>query len=43
MKRNGDDYVDLFEGSYGTDKSHTAKVERYDHEAAGIELEFTVS
>jgi hypothetical protein len=43
MKRNGDDYVDLFEGSYGTDKPQTARVEKYDHEAAGIELEFTVS
>lgn len=43
MKRNGDDYVDLFEGSYGTDKPQKARVEKYDHESAGIELEFTVS
>jgi hypothetical protein len=43
MKRNGDDYIDLFEGSYGTDRPQTTKVERYDHEAAGIELEFRVS
>jgi hypothetical protein len=43
MKRNGDDYVDLFEGSYGTDKQQTARVEKYDHEAAGVELDFTVS
>jgi hypothetical protein len=43
MKRNGDDYVDLFEGSYGTDKEQTAKVDKYDHEAAGVELDFTVS
>jgi len=44
MKRNGDDYVDLFEGSYGTDKPQKARVEKYDHaELAGIELEFTVS
>ena len=43
MKRNGDDYVDLFEGSYGTDKPQTSRVEKYNHEAAGIELDFTVS
>ena len=43
MKRNGDDYVDLFEGSYGTDKPQRPRVEKYDHEAAGIELDFTVS
>jgi len=43
MKRNGDDYVDLFEGSYGTDRPQRARVENYDHEAAGIELELTVS
>lgn len=43
MKRNGDDYVDLFEGSYGTDKQQTTRVERHTHEAAGVELDFTVS
>jgi hypothetical protein len=43
MKRNGDDYVDLFEGSYGTDTPQTARVEKYDHESARVELEFTVS
>jgi hypothetical protein len=44
MKRNGDDYVDLFEGSYGTDKPQTARIEKCDHpDLAGIELEFTVS
>lgn len=43
MKRNGDDYVDLFEGSYGTDKAQISRVNKYDHEAAGIELDFTVS
>ncbi len=44
MKRNGDDFVDFFEGSYGTDKPQTARVEKYDHpDLAGIELEFTVS
>lgn len=44
MKRNRDDYVDLFEGAYGTDKPQTARVETYDHpDLAAIELEFTVS
>jgi hypothetical protein len=43
MKRNGDDYVDLFEGSYSTEKAQQGGVEKYDHEAAGIELELTVS
>jgi len=43
MKTNGDESVDLFEGSYGTDKVQQARVEKYDQEAAGIELEVTVS
>jgi hypothetical protein len=44
MKRNGDDYVDFFEGSYGTDKPQAARVEKYDHPGlAAIELAFTVS
>lgn len=44
MKRNGDDYVDFFEGSYGTDKPQAARMEKYDHpDLAAIELEFTVS
>lgn len=44
MKRNGDDYVDFFEGSYGTDKPQTARIEKCDHPGlAAIELEFTVS
>ena len=44
MKRNKDDYVDLFEGSYGTDKPQKGRVEKYDHpDLAAIELEFTVS
>lgn len=43
MKNDGDDYVDLFEGSYGTDKQQTARVEKYDQDAAGIELELTIS
>jgi hypothetical protein len=44
MKRDGDDYVDIFEGSYGTDKPQSARVEKYDHpDLAAIELDFTVS
>lgn len=43
MKRNGDDYVDLFEGSYGTELPQAARVEKYDHEASGIALDFVVS
>jgi len=44
MKRDGDDYVDFFEGSYGTDKPQSARVEKYDHPGlAAIELDFTVS
>jgi hypothetical protein len=44
MKKNGDDHVDFFEGSYGTDKPQAARVEKYDHpDLAAIELEFTVS
>lgn len=42
MKRNQTDYVDLFEGSYGTDKPQSARIEKYDHESAGIEIDFTV-
>lgn len=43
MKTNGDDYVDLFEGSYGTDRPQTSRVETYNQEAAGIVLDFNVS
>lgn len=44
MTRNKDDYVDFFEGSYGTDKPQAARIEKHDHsDLAGIELEFTVS
>lgn len=43
MKNNDDDYVDLFEGSYGTDKQQTSRTEQYNQDAAGIELELTIS
>jgi len=43
MKRNVADYVDLFEGSYGTDKPQSPRIEKCDHESAGIELDFTIS
>lgn len=43
MKNDRDDYVDLFEGSYGTDKIQASRHEKYDQDAAGIELEFTIS
>lgn len=43
MKNDRNDFVDLFEGSYGTDKTQTARTEKYDQEAAGIELDLTVS
>ena len=44
MKRNHDDYVDLYEGTYGTDKPQASRVERYDHpHLTAIELDFTVS
>ncbi len=44
MKRNGDDYVDFYQGTYGTDKPQAARVEKYDHpDLTAIELEFTIS
>lgn len=43
MKSDVDDYVDLFEGSYGTDKTQVSRQEAYDQDAAAIELELTVS
>jgi len=43
MKRNRDDYVDLFMGSYRTDIPQSSRTENYDHESAGIELNFIVS
>ncbi len=43
MKRNHSDFVDLFEGSYGTEKPQTPKTEKFDQESAGIELDLTVS
>lgn len=43
IRSNGDDYVDLFEGSYSTERAQTSKVRKYNHESAGIELEFYVN
>lgn len=43
MKQNGDDFVELFEGSYGTDRAQKSRTENYSTESAGIELEFTTS
>jgi len=43
MKTDKDDYVDVFEGSYGTDKPQKTKREKYEQDAASIELELTVS
>lgn len=41
MKRNSDDYVDLFEGSYATHKQHKIGPVPEVHESCEIELEFT--
>lgn len=43
MKNDRNDFVDMFEGSYGTDKPQNTRTEKYNQEAAGIELDLTVS
>lgn len=43
MKQNTDDFVDLFEGSFGTDREQIMKIEKHDTDACGIELEFRTS
>ena len=43
MKMNDNDYVDLFQGSYGTDIDQKNKVESYNHPICDIELEFRTS
>lgn len=42
IRSNGDDYVDLFEGSYSTERVQTPGIREYNHESAGIELEFYI-
>lgn len=43
MKQNKDDFVDLFEGSYGTDREQETKTKKIDTEACGIEYELRTS
>ena len=43
LKTNGDDYVDLFEGSFGTERPQTSGTTAYTHESSSIELEFFVN
>lgn len=42
IKADGDDFVDLYEGSFGTEKDQTGGITQYMHESSGIELEFVV-
>lgn len=43
MESNKNDYVDLFQGSYRINRLLESKIEKCDHEFAGIELEFAVT
>lgn len=43
LKCNKDDRVDLFQGSFGTERPQVTKVESVGDDRAGIELEFVVS
>ena len=40
LSRNGDDLVELFDGTYGADRALGPHLESYDHAGASIELEF---
>jgi len=42
MKKNKNDVVELFEGSYGTHLSQASRSERYHTDAAGVEVDLTV-
>jgi hypothetical protein len=42
MKKNKNDAVELFEGSYGTHLVQRSGVERYDTDAAEVGVEITV-
>lgn len=42
MKKNKNDVVELFEGSYGTHLAQATRSERYHTDAAGVEVDLTV-
>lgn len=42
MKKNRNDVVELFEGSYGTHHQQVSRIEKYDTDAAGIRLKLEV-
>lgn len=42
MKKNKNDVVELFEGSYGTHLAQASRLERYHTDAAGVEVDLTV-
>jgi hypothetical protein len=42
MKKNKNDVVELFEGSYGTHLAQASRREQYHTDAAGVELDLTV-
>lgn len=43
LEENQDDYVDLFQGTYGTEKVQTSGTKKYDHEVVSITLDFNIS
>jgi len=43
MKKNQDDYVDMFEGTWGTDKKQNPAILKYKNEGSQIEIEFRTS
>lgn len=43
LEKNDNDYVDLFNGSFGTDKPQSSRTEDHSHRTAGIKLDFNVS
>jgi hypothetical protein len=42
MRKNKNDVVELFEGSYGTHLAQASRRERYDTDAAGVEVDLAV-
>lgn len=42
LEQNGDDYVDIFHGSYGVNTPQESRIERYNHSSVGLELQIVV-
>lgn len=43
LEENQDDYVDLFQGTYGTEKVQTSGAKKYEHEVVSVTLDFNIA